>query len=186
MLVIILKKVSLQDQMLAMEGVKGSSAARGKGRGARFLHLYQRREEEASRAITEAIRAVHSTHHTLAFTKWTVKEAEGIEVDDQETQKNKHSKPKTSALTLKVFICPNCGESFMDKATFTKHMKSFHDQVTEDLDKYSYSSKGSQEEVSENVDKTKEELAETVEESVDEIHFRLESGNQNLTAASVI
>ena len=46
-----------------MEGVKGSSAARGKGRGARFLHLYQRREEEASRAITEAIRAVHGTHH---------------------------------------------------------------------------------------------------------------------------
>ena len=46
-------------------GVKGSSGAGGRGRGARYRHLYQRKEEEASMAITVAIREVFGTEHIL-------------------------------------------------------------------------------------------------------------------------
>ena len=69
-----------------MAGVKGSSGAGGRGRGARFLHLYQRREEETTRAITEAIRVVHGTEHTLHMGGRTKEEEEKNNEDGHGTQ----------------------------------------------------------------------------------------------------
>ena len=106
----------------------------------RYRHLYERSAELASVEISQSIREVFGTSHILDVAPRNSCDG-GSEMSDSQSSNMSNTFEETFTddnMSVKIFICPLCGQDFSHIGSFSKHNEREHDNKIEQLEMFSY------------------------------------------------